>query len=138
MKQIGCSNWNLKRNAIGLTLFTLGCLGGLLWAAVGRIGDIIVAVYMYKGEIQRMTATVPEDFTPIYRQSAALTVAACAPVTLLMMMNNWSERTSLPAIFGTIAISAAWACGLWLLRHPLFLEAETASRHFFWRRVRGV
>lgn len=127
------------RNAIGLTLFTVGCTGGLIWAAVGRMGDVLVAVLIYQGEIRRMTGTFAADYMPIFGQSAALTVAACAPVTLLMMLNHWSEHTSLPAIFAAIGVGvAAWACGLWLLRHPLYLEAEIAGRHFFLRYVRGV
>ena len=82
-----------------------------------------------------MTGTHASGFTPIYRQSAALMVAASAPVTFLMIVDHRSEYTSLPAIFLDVA---TWAIGLWPPRHRLFVEAETVGRQVFWRFVRGV
>ncbi len=128
-----------KRNAIGLTLFALGCLGGLVWAAAARIGDILGAVFLYKGGIRRMTGTLAMDFAPIYRQSAILTIAACAPAMGLMTINHWSEHTPLSAIFAAVTLGmAAWVVCLWRLRHPLFIEAEHAGRQLFWRYLRSV
>lgn len=127
------------RNAAGLTLFAFGCLGGLLWAATARVIETIGGVFIYKGELRRMTGTRASDFTPIFGQSAALTVAACTPSLLLMTTNHWSEHTSLPAVFAAIVLGiAAWAVGLWLLRHPLFIEAANAGRLVFSRYVRGI
>jgi O-antigen/teichoic acid export membrane protein len=128
-----------KRSAIALVLFTLGCLAGLAWAAAARIGNAMVAVLLYRSEIRRMTGTLASDFVPIYRQSAALTVAACTPAAGLMMLNNWSEHTSVPAILAAIALGVAgWTLALWRLRHPLWIEVESAGRTLFWRYLRDV
>ena len=127
----------LKRACIGLTLLRNRVWGRLNWAAGSRIGLAIVIVFLFRSDLSRMTETVIADYMPIWRQSASLTVAATAPVALLMAVNNWSEHTSLPAIFAAIAIGvAAWATGLWLLRHPLFVEAQRVGQHLLTRYAR--
>ena len=126
------------RNAIGLTLFTCGCLAGLVWAAAARIGDSLAAVFIYRGDIRRMTGTRSSDYIGIYWQSAMLTCAACGPSALLMAVNRWSEYTSLSAVIAAILLGMMiWACGLWLLRHPLFIEIETVGQRIMarYRRV---
>jgi O-antigen/teichoic acid export membrane protein len=129
----------LKRTAIGLTLFTLGCLGGLVWAAAARIGDAMVAIFIYQPEVRRMTAAPASDFAPVFRQSAVLTAAAAAPAAILMSVNHWSEDTSFAAVLAAVALGVAvWATGLWLLRHPLWIEAGSAGRNLFHRHVRGA
>jgi len=55
-----------------------------------------------------------------------------------MVMSHWSESTPLSAICVAIAIGvAAWSVGLWRLRHPLFIEAETLG-HQFLRHTRRL
>lgn len=131
--------YELRRSVIGLVLFTLGCLLGLNWAAGARIVEAIAIVLLCRDDLRRMTQTRAQDFISIYQQSAGLTVLACAPTAVLMAANDWSERTSLQAIFGTILMGiAAWAAALWYLRHPLFVEAEHAGRQLFRRYVRGI
>jgi O-antigen/teichoic acid export membrane protein len=126
------------RNAISLVMFTLGCLAGLVWAAVARIGDSLVAVLIYRREIRGMTRTCSSDYFGIYRQSAMLTFAACSPSALLMAVNHWSEYTPLPAVIAAILIGiTTWACGLWLLRHPLFIECEAVARRIMGRYRRA-
>jgi O-antigen/teichoic acid export membrane protein len=127
------------RNGISLGLFSLGCLGGMLWAAASRIGDNLVAFLIYRTEISRLTKSTVADVAPVYRQAGMLTVAACAPAAILMMANNWSPHTPLPLIFGAIGLGVVtWGGVLWCQSHPLFIEAEAVSRQFFWRYVRGV
>jgi O-antigen/teichoic acid export membrane protein len=126
------------RNAIGLAMFTFGCLAGLVWAAAARIGDSLVALVIYRREIRQMTRTRGSDYAGIYRQSAILTFAACSPSALVMAVNHWSEYTPLPAVIAAILLGImTWACGLWLLRHPLFIESEAFGRRIMerYRRV---
>ena len=119
----------LKRNLIGSILFALGCLAGLTWAAASRIGDALFTIFLAKGDLERLTHTTPSDYTPIYIKSAVLSTLACSPAALLMVANDWSEHTSLSAIFGAVVAGVcAWAVGLWYLKHPLYLEATTISR----------
>ena len=127
-----------RRNAIGLTLFTFGCLAGLVWAAAARIGDNLAAVFIYGPEVRRMTGTRGSDYARIYWQSAMLTCAACGPSALLMAVNRWSEYTSLSAVSAAVFLGIMnWLCGLWLLRHPLFIEIETVGLRVV-RRYRRV
>jgi O-antigen/teichoic acid export membrane protein len=127
------------RTAISLGLFSLGCLGGMVWAAASRIADNLVAFCIYRTEISRMTQSTVADIAPVYRQAAILTVAACTPSALLMMANNWSPHIPLYSIFGSVGVGiVAWSAVLWFLNHPLFVEAEAVSRQFLWRHVRGA
>lgn len=120
----------VRQQCIGLVLFTLGCFGGLGWAAASRIADASVAMAYYRRDLKRLTQTHASDYTPIYLQGALLTVAACAPTALLMATHDWSPSTSLAQIFPAIGLGVAvWMLGLWLLRHPLFHEVEAMSRH---------
>ena len=122
-----------------MILFALGCMFSQIWAAAARIAEAIVAVIIHQPEAGRMTETRASDFAPIYRQSAVLTIAATGPATILMVSNKWSENTPLVLLFATIVVGvAAWLIGLWLLRHPLWVELEGAGRNFFGRYVRGV
>lgn len=120
----------VKRNLAGSVLFALGCLAGLGWAAASRIGDALFTIFLVKDDLKRLTHTRASDYTPIYLQSAGLTVLACSPAALLMATSSWSEHTPLLAIFGSVFCGfCAWGAGLWYLRHPLFLEAVTVGRH---------
>jgi O-antigen/teichoic acid export membrane protein len=120
----------IKRQCTGLALFTLGCLGGLGWAAASRIGEASAAMIYSRRDLKRLTQTHASDYTPIYLQGGLLTVAACGPAALLMATHNWSPDTPLIQIFAAIGLGiTVWMAGLWLLRHPLFREVETVSRH---------
>ena len=123
--------YELKRTCAGLTLFALGCVGGLVWAAASRIGNALAVVLLCKNDLHRMTRTRISDFVPIYIESGILTIAACTPAALLMIVNDWSAYTPLSAIMVAVALGiAAWILGLWLLRHSLLIEAGNACRHF--------
>jgi O-antigen/teichoic acid export membrane protein len=122
--------FEIRRQCAGLVLFTLGCLSGLGWAAASRIGDASAAMMFCRRDLKRLTQTHASDYTPIYLQGGLLTVAACGPAALLMEMHNWSPNTPLVQIFAAVGLGiAVWMLGLWLLRHPLFREVETVSRH---------
>lgn len=120
--------FEIVRTCFGLVLFVLGCLGGLGWAAAARIGEALVAVFVYKKDLKRLTETEAADYRPIYLQSGLLTLVACAPAALLMAANHWSPATPLPRLALAIIVGVAlWVAVLRLFRHPLFLEAEKAA-----------
>ncbi len=125
-------HYEVKRSMFGLTLFLIGCLGGLSWAAASRIGEAIGIVYFCRTDLLRITRTEVGDYPPIYRQSLILTVVACAPALLLMFANDWSARTPLLPIAAVVGLGiAAWGLCLWLMRHPLFDEARIIGRRLF-------
>ena len=121
-----------RRTLVGLGLFGLGCLGGLVWAAASKVGEAIYMILLYKHDLKRMTETSTGDYRSIYRQSAGLTIIACAPTALVMTANGWSPDTSLISILGAIAVGmAGWLVMLWKLHHPLFGEGEALARRLF-------
>ena len=131
--------YEVRRFTISLSLFSLGCIGGLIGAAFSRIGEAMAIIGLCRKDLNRITETHTADFTPIYLQSLFLTALACAPAAVLMGMNGWSETTSLPMIFASIGVGiAAWALGLWWMRHPLFKEAELAGRGILRGLSRGT
>ena len=67
-------------------MFAWGCTGGLLWAAVSRIGDALALVLLCNNDHHRITRKRTSDFAPIYFQSGVLTIVACTPATLLMIV----------------------------------------------------
>ena len=100
------------------------------WAAASRIGDAAAAMFYCRKDLKRLTQTQASDYTPIYLQGGLLTVAACGPAALLMATHSWSPNTPLLQIFAAIALGVmVWTLGLWLLRHPLFREVDSLSRH---------
>jgi hypothetical protein len=58
---------------------------------------------------------------------------------MLMMLNGWSERTSLPAIAAAIAVGMfAWIIGLWRLQHPLHLEIRNLCKRLLPAYFKGA
>lgn len=108
------------RSGIGLIMFAAGTLISLTAAAIGRIGEAIFSVALYRPHIERMTSTTLADFIPIYRRSAILTAASCAPALALMLIYDWSPRTPLPLVMAAIAGGvAAWLVAIRLTGHAL-------------------
>ena len=119
------------RTGFGVALFSAGCFFGLTAAAAARVGEAIFSVFLYRPHLDRMTDTRGLDFVPIYRNSAALTVAATAPAGLLMWRFGWSENTPMTLVFGSIALGVAlWMTLLFFLKHPLAAEMERLWRSF--------
>jgi len=98
------------RSPVGLVMFLVGALFSLTAATIGRIGEAIFTVALYRPHIERMTSTTPADFIPIYRRSAILTAAACAPSIVLMLIYNWSPETP----FLLVIVAVAGGVGAWL------------------------
>ncbi len=114
------------RSGIGLIMFVGGALISLTAAAIGRIGEAIFSVALYRPHIERMTSTTLADFIPIYRRSAILTAASCAPALALMLIYDWSPRTPFPLVMVAIAGGvAAWLAAIRLTGHALADEVIT-------------
>ncbi len=128
--------FELKRNAIGLILFSLGSLGGIVWAAASRIGEAIVMVLLCRFDLNQMTQTNSPDYLPIFTRSAALTLIAVAPSALFMIANDWDPALPILPVLASVAAGIAmWLIALWRLRHPLFQEFERLRHHLPQRAV---
>ena len=115
----------ILRTGFGVGLFSIGCFFGLTAAAAARIGEAIFSVILYRPYLDRMTDTRASDFLAIYRNSAALTIAAIAPSGLVMWLYGWSENTPMPLVFSTIALGVSlWLTLLFYLNHPLAGEID--------------
>ena len=108
------------RSPVGLVFFLLGSLISLTAAAIGRIGEGLFTIALYRRHIQRMTSTTLADFIPIYRRSAILTAAACAPALALMLIYDWSPGTPFPLVLLAVAGGiGAWLAAIRLTGHVL-------------------
>lgn len=123
-----------KRNLIGISLFSAGCLLSLVGAAAGRLADCCVSVVLYRRPLQAMTQTTWADVLPIYRRSLVLTAVAIAPALALMVAHRFSDATPILQVLGSAAAGAAgWLVALWAMAHPLwgelaFVRARIAAR----------
>jgi O-antigen/teichoic acid export membrane protein len=125
------------RSGMGLIMFVAGTLISLTAAAIGRIGEAIFSVALYRPHIERMTSTTLADFIPIYRRSAILTAASCAPALALMLIYDWSPRTPFPLVMlAVVGGIAAWLAAIRLTGHALADEVITLLKRG--REVVGV
>jgi O-antigen/teichoic acid export membrane protein len=111
------------RAAIGLVVFSIGCLISLTAAAGARIVEALFAVTLYRPHMERMTSTRRADFLPVYRRSAILTIAACSPALALMALYSWSAYIPVALTLVTIVAGVtAWLAALRLMDHILLGE----------------
>ena len=111
------------RTGITLPLFIAGCFGGIVWAAVARVGEAILFVTLSRSDLSRMTKTTFRQCRPVYGSSALLTLAGCGPCAVVMASNNWAADVSLVAVGASIAAGILlWIGVILAIRHPLRTE----------------
>lgn len=119
------ARFEFVRAIVGLVLFTAGCFISLSGAAAARIWEVLFAVALNRPHLKRMTDTRTRDSAPIYLRSGILTVVAVTPASVVMTIYDWSPHAPVPAVLAAVSIGvAAWAAGLWALRHPLLDEGR--------------
>jgi O-antigen/teichoic acid export membrane protein len=120
------------RAACGLSLFCLGCLISLPWAAAARVGEGIVAYFLYRPQMDRLIGISRGRLDRIYVECLSLALVAVLPSLLLMLWAGWDPQTPLPLVLGAIGLGILlWMVLLIRLKHPVIEEVRT-----FWRRVR--
>lgn len=111
------------RTVITLPLFIAGCFGGVVWAALARVGEAILFVTLSRADLSRMTQTTFQQVRPLYWNSALLTLAGCGPCVVVMAANNWAADVSLVAVGASIALGILlWISTILSTRHPLRTE----------------
>lgn len=120
------------RAAGGLALFCIGCLISLPAAAAARIGEALIAYFLYRPHMDRLIGVSRGRLDRVYLECLALAVAAVLPSLLLMLGTGFDPRTPLPQVLAAVALGiAAWTGLLLRLRHPVVEEVAG-----FWRRLR--
>ena len=106
-------------------LFGAGCMVGLFAASLARAGEALFAVILYRPHVERMTDTRRADYIEIYARSALITVAACGPAFVLMLVYGWSAATPVPLVGLSVALGIGlWLIALYLTGHPLWEEID--------------
>lgn len=118
------------RAILSFLLFFGGCLISLEAAAAARVLDAIIALFMYRPHLNRMTNTTNADFWGIYAQAGLLTLLGVAPAAVLMATVGPHAEPALIAGAITSGI-LLWGVGLFAMKHPLATEAAVTLRHRF-------
>lgn len=123
------------RASIGTAIFAVGCLFGLTFAALGRVGEAVVGYALYRPHIDRLAGTEPGEVENVYIESLQLTVAATLPSLVLMVWFSWSAYTSLSLIMvGVVLGIVAWLALLFQRQHPLAGEILAIATYIRSRR----
>lgn len=111
------------RTLIGFSVFAMACKFGLVAAAVARIADAVVANFLYRKEIERMTDTTIAQYLPIYARSLLLTIFAVVPGIVIQMTDVFgSESPFLTVSISVIVGVCSWALGVVLVKHQIAHE----------------
>lgn len=118
----------LQRAIISLPIFLGACTISLEAAAAARVADAVIALFLYRPHLNRITGTKFADLRGIYAQSALVTGLAVAPATVLMVAGDGAPP--LAPLAGAILLGVAcWGAGLFALRHPLAFELAATVRN---------
>lgn len=113
------------RAGFALVTFIGGCLVSIEAAAAARAAEALFAVFLYRGQIARMTDTAPSDLNPLYIRSAFLTAMACLPAVMASVYWDWSPHMPVVWVIGSILLGGVcWVGLLILLRHPIWTELQ--------------
>lgn len=109
------------RGVIGVVLFTMAAYwGGLIWAALTRVVDAIVAVLLYSPGIHAATGLPWSAMARAVARSAVVAAITVAPALAAMIVLGWPQSLSWPELIGLLAVSAAvWLGALFLVGHEL-------------------
>jgi O-antigen/teichoic acid export membrane protein len=114
------ARYEVARLVVSIPLFVVGCLFGVAGAAVATIAGGVLGLIVYYPHIRRLAPTEPHELPFIYRDSAALTVAAVAPALGVMIVFDWSPFVPLIAVLAAVAAGVAlWLALVFGMGHPL-------------------
>ena len=117
------------RAPFSIALFVGGCLVSLNAVAFSRVLEAILAVVLYRSQLDRITCTNLRDFKGIYGKCALLTLAAITPALLVMALVP-DELTKLLSLAAIIILGVVcWFSMLFTLHHPLATEISATVRN---------
>lgn len=117
------------KTVIGTTLFVVGCFISLEAAAAARIGEAIVAQFMYRRHLIRLTRAPASAFGAVYVRSGLSMLAAMLPAAALMI--TWRFQARVPLEQVALAIGGGgllWLAVLRATHHVLYQELLRLAR----------
>lgn len=122
------------RSVVSLFNRAIGCLFGLVGAAVASIVDAIFSIVLYGKQIDRLIEAEPNDLMHATAGTIGITFAAIFPAFVLMVWTGWDAHTPLPLVSASVAMGAIfWLVTLAWLRHPLFEEIRSLAANLLMR-----
>ena len=121
--------FQIRKTCTGMTLFTVGCFGGIIGAAVSRIFDALFITLFVRGDIERMTDTKASDHVQLVKQSLWLSLLGCGPTLIYMLKMSWSPYAEPGHLLIFIFLGLClWLSGLFVVGHPLLIESRFIAR----------
>lgn len=115
---------NMLDTLASIVLLAAGAWFSLEAAAASRLAYGMVWIAIYAGFLRRIVGFEWPAMLAIYLRSAVATLAAVAPLLLIMAWVGPAEIGFATMLLGTGAGIAAWFGTLWLCRHPAFEEIK--------------
>ncbi|MGI4730533.1 MAG: oligosaccharide flippase family protein [Janthinobacterium lividum] len=110
------------RLVVSIALLAAGALISVEAAAASRIPEAIVACFLYRPHLNRITDTRFRDLRSAYWQGGVLTIGAILPAAVLMLTTTRAQQT--PLLLGIVVVAGVglWVAMLFRLGHPLATE----------------
>ena len=119
------------RTLLSTALFTAACFYSLEAAAAARVADALLAQFLYRPHLERMTGASRQGFLTAYMRSGLCAAAAALPALLLMLATGFGTRGSIVPILATTSAGIVlWLIALRLSRHILFAEITKQLQRF--------
>ncbi|MDF8332735.1 oligosaccharide flippase family protein [Novosphingobium cyanobacteriorum] len=119
----GLLHRNLAETVASVVLLALAAPFGLAWVAASRLAHGVLWVVVYAPFMREMLGFSWRDLASVWLRSAAVTVAAVAPLLLSYALWAPAARSGLAQnalmVFAGVAL---WLAMLRIVRHPLFAE----------------
>jgi O-antigen/teichoic acid export membrane protein len=113
------------RSLLTLAITLAGATFGIVGAALGRLGDALVSMVLYRQPLTKYTTVPFSQIVDIYRRNAILTVAAVIPAVVLMAVRGWSPYTGLGWVFAATAAGIAlWVVAVQRFHSGLYQELK--------------
>ncbi|MBB5746327.1 oligosaccharide flippase family protein [Brevundimonas variabilis] len=125
------SKYEIIRSVLGTLAFAFGSIFGLVTAALGRVVETLIGLFLYYPHVQRLARVRPSQVSAVYQKSAALTFVAVGPSFVLMAACGWSPSTPIWSILVAVGIGVAgWILLLRKVGHPIYGEFERVYSRF--------
>ena len=131
---------NVWDTAMSVSFLALGCHWGIAGAAASRVVYGAGWVLLYAGFLHRLIGFNGREMIAIYLRSAAVTLAALAPMALVYIFWAGPATIALPTLLAATGAGVGlWLAMLVLVRHPALDDLVTVIAHLpFGHRLRPL